>query len=1080
MTWFPLTYFTRSVATVVIVVTLPVLLVQAYSTYRTFDAASRDAQVALSREADAVGRLVAEVFHQAELLLELSLVRPEALAVDADQCALLFRGLELSPLFVNMNLSSREGLRLCSWRTPVGGVLPKEEQADWFGPAVRSRGFALSGPFMSRTNARQVVMLSKSVRDARGDTLNVLSVAIDLLRLAELLERHGAAESQRSASVLASSNHILARYPHPEKFVGTQVSDELGRVAVLKPGAIVESTGVDSVRKLFSRNEVGLHGVYVTVAAPVAEVYREPYLALTRNIALAAVVLVASLAVAVGLTRALSRPLRSLLGAVNEVAEGAEGKRANEDLPGEFGHLARRFNHMMEVLVERSARMRQTAQRSQRQSREHQAVSATYRAIARATDDRALFSEICAICINVLQAKASWVSRLDGEFAAPVALGGVDPQLAGALQVDLSALSVDASTPTTTALREGIVCVVNEMRNDARTIRWASKAAEVGWRSCIGLPVTCEGEVVACLHLVADVESFFDAELVAVLSEMAANLSFALDNLARERARESAEQRSREHEEQLAGILDTAQDAIITVDEDQRIVIFNQSAVRIFGLPADQALGQPLSRFIPERFHRVHAEHVRGFVHDGTTRRMGVAKDLAARRVDGTEFPVEASISKAAARGKVLLTVVLRDLGAVRAAEAAHRFQLAAEAASRAKTAFLSRMSHELRTPLNAVLGFSQLMRSATGNGRLPVETEVAYLEHIIQAGTQLRALIDDVLDVARIEAGVVSIAVVRTDVCALLDEVAAQSEPGAREKSVELHCDYDRSSALYMMADPVRLQQVLTNLVSNAIKYNRPGGQVHLNVNLEGDQVKLEVRDTGLGMTATQLEGLFEPFNRLGRERSSIEGTGIGMSLCKDLTELMKGSLTVRSAEGVGTTVEVSLPLGEPRAQLGRMSAFSRPGAVGGAARELRPSVAAAAPKGRVCYIEDNPVNALLVGEFLKRWPDVVLVEADTGRAGLACVRAAPPDLVLLDMNLPDMSGLEVLSALRSDERTRGLLVVALSASALPAEMEEARQAGADDYWTKPMDFDQMEQGLRRLLRSAELVLPAGSSPKA
>ncbi|MFN6995237.1 MAG: ATP-binding protein [Aquincola tertiaricarbonis] len=377
-----------------------------------------------------------------------------------------------------------------------------------------------------------------------------------------------------------------------------------------------------------------------------------------------------------------------------------------------------------------------------------------------------------------------------------------------------------------------------------------------------------------------------------------------------------------------------------------------------------------------------------------------------------------------------------------------------AEAASRAKTTFLSHVSHELRTPLNAVLGFAQLCRSALDEGR--PERLPDYLGHMLSAGHQLRRLIDDLMDVSRIESGEMTVEMADVDVMAKMANVAQLSEPAAAERHIGFHLDFSTDERLLVRTDPVRLRQVLLNLVSNAIKYNRPGGHVALSVRREADTVRLQVSDNGQGMSAAQLDKLFQAFNRMGREKTSIEGTGIGLFISKRLVEALGGELTVHSREGVGTTAMVLLPYVPPlQAEAPAAGAAS----TGPAHDGTRPLA------GSVLYVEDNPVNAMLVEHWFARHPQVQLRVAETGAQGLCLAAELQPDVVLLDMQLPDLTGLEVIERLRGDARTARLRVIALSANAMPDDVDAALRAGVEAYWPKPIDFQQLDAGVARVL---------------
>ncbi|MBI3370106.1 MAG: PAS domain-containing sensor histidine kinase, partial [Burkholderiales bacterium] len=368
----------------------------------------------------------------------------------------------------------------------------------------------------------------------------------------------------------------------------------------------------------------------------------------------------------------------------------------------------------------------------------------------------------------------------------------------------------------------------------------------------------------------------------------------------------------RRHAMQLSGIVDTAMDAIITVDAAQTIVVFNRAAAEVFRLPCEQAIGQPLARFVPPRLHAAHQAHVQRFSSSGkTSRRMGQLHTLVGLRADGQEFPMEASVSRLGEGAAVLMTVVLRDATERIDAQTAHEARLAAEAASQAKTQFLARMSHELRTPLNAILGFSQLLRRPDEALSADHARQVAQIE---QAGWHLLALVDDVLNVSHIEACRLQIDCRAVPLHPLLDAAWLLTEVQARRHGVVMDAAFRGTAAstatTAAWCDPLRLRQVLLNLLSNAVKYNRPGGWVRLALSTDQARVRLSVVDSGLGMTPDQLAHLYEPFNRLGRERSGVEGSGIGLALSRQLVLLMNGSLDITSTPGQGTRVDVELPL--------------------------------------------------------------------------------------------------------------------------------------------------------------------------
>ena len=348
---------------------------------------------------------------------------------------------------------------------------------------------------------------------------------------------------------------------------------------------------------------------------------------------------------------------------------------------------------------------------------------------------------------------------------------------------------------------------------------------------------------------------------------------------------------------------------------------------------------------------------------------------------------------------------------------------------SQAKSELLARMSHELRTPMNAVLGFTQLLLADDAAGDDSADAAVtrhARLEHIRSAGEHLLTLINNVLELSRLDGPARDVVLQPVLMATVIEQSLPLVEGLAQQHGVQIVAPH---SPLHARADPTRLKQVLVNLLSNAIKYNRPGGSVHLDVSPDAGHVLIRVSDDGIGMTSEQQADAFEPFNRAGAERDGIEGTGIGLTIVKALVEGMGGRITVHSARGVGSIFEVCL----------EAAAVSGPLAL---------------PARRLLYIEDNAVNVLIVSELVRRRPGIEFDSMPDGASGVARAAQTLPGLTLVDMQLPDFDGLEVLARLRADPQTAGLRVVALSANAIPADIQRALQAGFDDYWTKPLDF--------------------------
>ncbi|CAN5203790.1 hypothetical protein BH09PSE1_BH09PSE1_18610 [soil metagenome] len=377
-------------------------------------------------------------------------------------------------------------------------------------------------------------------------------------------------------------------------------------------------------------------------------------------------------------------------------------------------------------------------------------------------------------------------------------------------------------------------------------------------------------------------------------------------------------------------------------------------------------------------------------------------------------------------------------------------------ASSQAKTEFLASMSHELRTPLNAVIGFGELLRMNVAAEPLTRRQEQA-VEHILAAGQHLLALIEEVLDLARIEAGKLSMSMEAVDPHLVARQVCHSLRLEAEAAEVTLRSP-PVASGFGVVADRTRLRQVLLNLISNAIKYNRPGGGVIVDLRQSSGpgpgSVVLSVRDTGVGIPADRMAELFQPFNRLGREGSSVPGTGIGLTVSRRLAEAMKGRLEATSREGEGSCFTVHLPLAglvEPPAPAAEIPMLETPPLPGGAATLL--------------YVEDNPSNIALMKHVIAALGSIRLHVAETGHEGLALARDLRPDIILLDINLPGLNGFELKARLDADPLTRGLPVLALSASAMPSDIRRGEAAGFRDYLTKPLDIPAFAAALNRAL---------------
>ncbi|MFA6314304.1 MAG: PAS domain S-box protein [Sterolibacterium sp.] len=518
-------------------------------------------------------------------------------------------------------------------------------------------------------------------------------------------------------------------------------------------------------------------------------------------------------------------------------------------------------------------------------------------------------------------------------------------------------------------------------------------------------------------------------------------------------------------EEKLKVTLNSIGDAVVTTDAEARVTLLNPLAEQLTGWKQAEAIGCPVTEVI-DIINKETRQH--SAVPVMATLAHGKIKGLANHTVliarDGSERDIADSCAPICDHeGRVIGAVlVFRDVTEEYAAQQAlvdknvdlENARAVAEKASLAKSTFLSSISHELRTPLNAILGFTQLLESGLPP---PTDKQMERLHQIAKAGWYLLELINEILDLSVIESGKLSLSRESVSLSEIMRECQTMIEPQAQVRGIRMgFVAFD--SSWHANVDRTRVTQALINLLSNAIKYNRENGTVEVKCTCTPERLHISIKDSGAGLSPEQLLQLFQPFNRLGQENGSEEGTGIGLAITKQLIELMGGTISVESTVGVGSEFVIELI----RDVTPRLAAGNTMPTDSG----IHPTDQASAPPRTLLYVEDNPANLMLVEQIIESHPRIRMLSARDGNVGVALARAHLPDVILMDINLPGISGIEAMKILRKDPATKHIPIIALSANAMLRDITKGLEAGFFRYLTKPIKINEFMNALDDALR--------------
>ena len=548
-------------------------------------------------------------------------------------------------------------------------------------------------------------------------------------------------------------------------------------------------------------------------------------------------------------------------------------------------------------------------------------------------------------------------------------------------------------------------------------------------------------------------------------------LLIGTDNTARkqvEAEQKKLDQRLRDQQFYTRSLIESNIDAIMTTDPLGIITDVNKQMEALTDCTRDELIGAPFKNYFTD------PERAEAAIKLALSEKKVTNYELTACARDGKETVVSYNAMTFYDRDRRLQGVfaAARDITERKRLDQAlqetnvelESAKFVAEKANLAKSDFLSSMSHELRSPLNAILGFTQLMETAVP---VPSDAQKESIAQILQAGWHLLKLINEILDLAVIESGKVAISPESVSLAEVMAECQTMMEPQAQARGITM--TFPRiDSACFVRADRTRLKQIVINLLSNAIKYNKEQGSVVINCTTSSPgRVRISVKDTGAGLSPEKLAQLYQPFNRLGQEASSVAGTGIGLVVTKRLAELMQGTLDAESTVGVGSVFSCELF----SAAAPHLAAHSGETEV----MVLPPLPPGARPR-TLLYVEDNQANMELVKQLIARRPDLTLLTAVNGTLGIELARRAQPTLILMDIHLPGISGIEALKILRADPATAQIPVVALSANAMPHDIATGLEVGFFRYLTKPIKVKEFLDTLNAALEFAEKTV--GQNP--
>ncbi len=965
---------------------LPLIALRVYSLYREFLLDQEQAAQSALGLARVTGNNVEVFLEDTQQMMSRLAARPRIRKMDPKDCDSIFGEFrDLYPQFANFSQANLDGKLICSTNLQSGGQQTVIRDTVWFNRVIKEKKFIVAPPYRGPVTRKVVAVLAHPVFDANGMLVGSIQLPIDLINF-KLIAGAKTLPPTTVIAIVDSNATIVARSQDAEKLVGTVRRDSpIVNIVLAQKSGTAQSSSAEQIERAYGFVPIKGTDWYALAGIASSVVFADAKDAAIRNGLTAAAIVSLVFFLAIYLSKKISAPITAMGSVARKIADGAQDLRVPTEGPAEIVEVAAQFNAMLNARERNEQALAASEQRMNLVLKGANDGWWDWDFVSNKQFHSPRWWEMLGYQPDELPSDAHLWRRL----LHPEDIGQVDRDFAALLAHGPDVYEIEFRMQHKDGRYIPVLSRGNILRDpEGRAVRVSGTNADLSERK--------EAE-----HRI---NSLNQRQELAVQGAGYGIWEFALDS------------QLFDWDRHMYAIYGFAPEAFDRSAESWGACVHPDDRERAWQRFVDLRDGLPIEA-IEFRIIRASDGEVRFIEANGYMQR---DSDGRAQRLVGMN----------------------RDITERRQAESLRAAKEIAEMASRSKSEFLSRMSHELRTPLNSILGFAQLLEhDPVVKNADAVRQKIG---HISSAGKHLLQMVNEVLDLSRVEAGALTLSLEPIEVGRLVSDCIALATPQADSRNIRF--EFSASAKSWVRADRTRLRQVVTNILSNAIKYNRPAGLVAISIGGDNRHVSMAIRDTGSGLTPTQIEGLFQPFNRLGAEVSSTEGAGIGLVIVKQLVLAMNGTIEVASKPGEGTTFTLSFARAAPGAgETAKQTAIKPPTG----------SIAANGPRFTVLYVEDNPANVELVKETLKLDPRIHLEIAIDGESGLVAAAKLKPDLILLDINLPGLDGYQVVKHLRADPHLAAIPCIALSANAMTNEVERARSAGFTDYITKPFDVD-------------------------